>query len=342
MRNAVSLSAVTRKPIRIYNIRGKRAKPGLRAQHLNAINGVATLVNARTEGFAIDSREILFIPNVAQAHNFSIDVGTAGSTTLVLQALMPAAVFAGGSFHVEIRGGTNNPMAPPIDFLQRVLVPTLRRMNVSCEVVLVRRGFYPRGQGIVRLSVNPLRVLSSILIEDFGEVTRISGISYSSRLPNHITARMAESANDLLQEAQYGSADFELEMLDRDDSRCAFDPGCGIAIFAELSSGAILSGDALGAPGKPAEEVGAEAAKNLVDQLRTRSPVDKHLGDQLVVWASLAEGESRLKVTELTLHTLTAAEISRRIAGAEFKIEGQIGRPATLACAGIGLRNELL
>jgi RNA 3'-terminal phosphate cyclase (ATP) len=153
---------------------------------------------------------------------------------------------------------------------------------------------------------------------------------------------MAEGANAVLQKAQYGSAAFELEVLDPNNSRCAFDSGCGIAIFAELSSGAILCGEALGAPGKPAEKVGAEAARKLIDQLKTGSPVDKHLADQLVVWASLADGQSRLSITELTLHTLTAAEISKRIVGAEFRIEGQIGKPGTLICSGIGLRNELL
>jgi RNA 3'-terminal phosphate cyclase (ATP) len=340
LRNAVALSAVSCKPLRVYNIRSKRSKPGLRPQHLSAIGGVARIVNAETKGFAVGSREIEFIPHEAKASDFCIDVGTAGSVTLVLQAIMPAAVFAGKNLRVDVIGGTNNPMAPPVDFLQRVLFPTLQKMSVSCNVALGRRGFYPKGQGIISLATDPTDILSPIVIEEFGDLVEIRGIAYSSKLPDHVARRMIESATNVLEKAGYAVESLDLEVLDQSSENCALDIGCGIFLSAKLSSGGILSGDALGERGKPSEIVGAEAANRLVEQLRSNCPVDKHLADQLIVWASLAKGESRLRIGELTLHTLTAAEISSRIVGSEVRIEGQVGKSCTLICEGIGFEGS--
>lgn len=342
LRNTVALSAVTQKAIRIHNIRAKRTKPGLRPQHLNAVKGVAQLVDAETTGLTLGSTEITFTPHRKKARDLFINVGTAGSTALVLQAMMPTTVFADKGFNLEVTGGTNNTMAPSIDFMQAVLLPALNRMNVSSNVELIRRGFYPRGQGKVKVGVSPVKTLSPVVIDDFGEVTRIRGLAYSSRLPDHIAKRMAESANTTLNNAGYGPVRFEFEILDRGDKRCALDPGCGIELFAELSTRAIIAGDSLGARGKPAEQVGTEAAKRLIEQLETKFPVDKHLGDQLVIWMSLADGESRLKVSELTLHALTAIEISSKMTDADFHVNGQMGRPSTLTCHGIALQNTSL
>ncbi len=342
LRVSVALSAVTGTAIKIFNIRAKRSNPGLRPQHLKAVEAVAKLVGARTRGLNVGSKEIEFVPSYSEAKDLDIDVGTAGSIGLVFQAMMPAMAFATGSVRVVIKGGTNNPMAPPIDFLERVLFPTLGRLGVSASLELVRRGFYPRGQGIVKVRMKPVTDVSSLSLMEFGEVRRISGLAYSSRLPDHVANRMVSASKIALGEAGYSDVPIDQEILQRGDSRCAVDPGCGIILVAELSSGGVISGDGLGARGRPAEEVGTDAARGLIEQLERRAPVDKHLGDQLAIWMGLAKGTSKIRVSELTLHTLTCVEVIQSIVGARFTVDGEKGKPATITCQGIGLQSKAI
>jgi len=342
LRVSVALSAVTGKPIRICNIRAKRSPPGLRAQHMNAVRVLAQLVDAEVAGLGIGSKEIEFNPGSLKGGSFKIDVGTAGSTSLVLQALMPAMSFSRSKIFVEITGGTNNPMAPAVDYLQEVLLPVVSKMGYKGSIELLRRGFYPRGQGIVKAVVEPIKTLNPIIMEKLGEIEEVRGISYSSRLPAHIADRMARSAERVLTGAGYKNVKIDLEALKANQGRCAADPGCGIILFAKSKQGAILGADSLGELGKPAEKVGTEAAEELLRQLVTEAPVDRHLADQLIVYMSLADGRSTIRTGELTLHALTCIRLSEKMVGARFKIDGEEGESSTITCEGIGLKNTLL
>jgi len=340
LRNAISFSAVIGNPVRVYNIRAKRAPPGLRPQHATAIKAVAKIVNANVKGLEVGSKEIFFYPGEKNSGNFFFDAGTAASTTLILQSLMPVMAFSNGKIEIELRGGTNNPLAPPVEYLKEVLLPILKRMGYKGDVELIKRGFYPKGQGIVKTFSIPVDYLKSIELVDYGKVEYIKGLSYSSLLPDHIAKRIAQSAKQLLENSGYKNIEIDLEILQKDDPKCSISPGCGIILYAYLSSNAIVASDSLGKLGKPAEKVGFEAANELIKQLNTRAPVDKHLGDQLIIWIGLAEGLSRIKVSELTLHTLTSIEICKKLIGANFKIDGKLGEPALITCKGIGLKNK--
>ncbi|MBS7628084.1 RNA 3'-terminal phosphate cyclase, partial [Candidatus Bathyarchaeota archaeon] len=149
LRTAIAFSAVTGIPIEVTRIRARRSPPGLRAQHMAAVSAVAEITGAQVDGLSIGSQRLLFVPSSPKAGSFSIDIGTAGSVTLVLQALMPIMAFAPGPVSIRLKGGTNNPMAPPFEFLKEVLLPVLKRMGFEAELRLIRRGFYPRGGGIV-------------------------------------------------------------------------------------------------------------------------------------------------------------------------------------------------
>ena len=342
LRMSVALSAVTRKPIRIYNIRAKRSPPGLRAQHMNAVRALAQLADAEVTGLGIGSKEIEFDPGSLEGGSFKIDVGTAGSTSLILQALMPVMSFLPSKTFVEIIGGTNNPMAPAVDYLQEVLLPVVSKMGYKGSIELLRRGFYPRGQGMVRAAVEPIKTFKPIVVERLGEIEEIGGISYSSRLPAHIVERMARSAERALAEAGYKNVKIDLEALQANHGRCAADPGCGIVLFAKSKEGAIVGADSLGELGKPAEKVGMEAAEELLRQLVAEAPVDRHLADQLIVYMSLANGRSTIRTSELTLHALTCIHLSEKLVGARFKVEGEEGRLSTITCEGIGLENTFI
>lgn len=219
LRVSIALSAVTGKPVKIYNIRAKRSPPGLRTQHATAVKAVAQLDDAEARGLKGGSSDVSFYPKSPKAGDFIFDAGTAASTTLILQSLMPAMAFSPGRVSVEVRGGTNAHWAPVVDYLQGVLLPTLSKMGLKGNVTLIRRGFYPRGGGVVKAFVEPVKKLQPIVLTDFGEVKRISGLAYSSRLPSHVVERMVRSAEQTLKRRAMGTLRscqriFKLDTLD--------------------------------------------------------------------------------------------------------------------------------
>lgn len=336
LRTALALSAVSQRPVHIFNIRVKRAKPGLQPQHLRGAEAIAKLTNAKLEGARLNSTELTFEPCPIEGGRSHIDIGTAGSTALVLQALMPAAAFARKPVELEIRGGTENPMAPSIEFLANVTLPTLRRMGYLGGVELVRRGHYPRGGGIVRARVEPIEKLHALRLTELGKVTCISGVAHCVRLPAHIATRMAHAASMALIKAGHARIDVKSESYPPTKDP-HLGPGTGITLWAETESGAILGASALGKIRKPAEQVGREAAESLIAQLGTGHAVDRHLTDQLIPYLALAEGLSEVTSTELTLHTLTNIMLVEHILGVKFEVQGQRGQPGRIRVEGLGL-----
>ncbi|MCL7390236.1 MAG: RNA 3'-terminal phosphate cyclase [Thaumarchaeota archaeon] len=340
LRNAVALSAVLLKPVRIKNIRVKRSNPGLRPQHLTAVKAVAALSSAEVTGLSVGSLEISFNPlRRLQGGSLKFDAGTAGSTTLILQSLMPAMCYASKPVEVELRGGTNNPMAPPVEYLQEVLLPVIEKMGGKFKIELVKRGFYPRGGGVVKAYSIPVDTLKPIRLVEFKNVKKIRGLSYSCRLPGHIVERMANTVENILGREGY-DIDIRREALQPNNPKCSLDPGCGIILLAELEGGIVIGVDKLGEKGVPSEKIGEEAAKELLGEISREAPVDKHLGDQLVIWACLAEGTSQYRVTNLTKHTTTSIELCRIITNTYVEVDGVEGEPATITIEGIGLRRE--
>jgi RNA 3'-terminal phosphate cyclase (ATP) len=339
IRTATALSAILGVPIRIFNIRAKRKPQGLRQQHLTAVKAVASLSNAYVENLLVGSTEIVFKPKQIKGGSYNIDVHTAGSITLVLQALMPVAAFANSSVVVKIKGGTNVPMSPPIEYLQEVLLPLLKVLGINIQVKLLRYGFYPKGGGIVQAHIEPTKNINSINITEDFTVKRVFGIAYSSRLPQNIVERMSKTARNILIQEGF-DVDIETLSLQPNNPLCAVSPGCGISIFAESLNGLRIGANSLGELGKPAEKVAEEASKTLIKQIRIGAPIDKHLGDQLIIWISLANGTSKIRVSEYTLHTATCIELCKMIANAEFKVYGNIGdRDVTIECRGISIKS---
>ena len=338
VRTSVALSAILGKPITIFNIRAKRSPPGLAPQHVTTVKAVAQLTNAKVNDLKVGSTRLDFSPNISNCGELYFDTGTAASTSLILQSIIPIIAFSTKQVHVELRGGTNNPWAPTIDYLQEVLLPTIMNIGFKVSVKLIRRGFYPKGGGIVQAIINPIEKLNPLILKEFGGIRRIYGLSYSSRLPSNITEKMTKSANKTLQDYKCVAAIIQNESLQPSDNHCAISPGCGIILFAELSSGAIIVGDSLGDIGKPAEQVGFEAAKSLYEQILTCSPVDKHLGDQLIIYMGLANGCSEINVSQLTLHTITCIHILEKMIPIHFKVVGEKNKPTIITCEGIGLK----
>lgn len=335
LRVSLALSAVKQEPIRVRNIRANRTKPGLSSQHLNAVRALQELTDAGVEGAEIRSQEVVFRPGKPESREIKIDIGTAGSTTLILQAAMIPAPLAEGPVEIEIKGGTDNPFAPPIDYLKNVTLPFLRKLGYRGEVECTRRGHYPKGGGEVRALIEPVEGFRPIDLTERGEVKSISGRSHCVKLPGHIAKRQAEAAEKELREHGYG-AEVEVEFYEKSEDP-HLSPGTGIVLWAETEKGAILGSSSLGKKRKPAEEVGAEAAKSLAGQLETGEAVDLHLTDQIVPYLALGSGRSRIGSTELTSHTTTNLNLVEKILGTEIEIHGEEGDPAEIEIDGSGI-----
>jgi len=337
-RTALAYAAVTRRPVKIINIRAKRSNPGLRPQHLSALRALAKITNAEVCGDSVGSMTVFFRPREIEGGEITIDPGTAGSITLIIQAVLPALLYAKKESKVTIKGGTDVPWSPPIDSLRFVFLPALSRMSINAQLELVRRGHYPRGGGIVKLSVEPItEPLKPITLKDRGEILRIRGRSHCVRLPKHVAERQARSAEELIKrEGVCRDISIELEWYPRDKDP-HLGPGSGIVLWAETSGNAILEYDSLGARGKPAEKVGEEAAKGLIKQIRNGGAVDVHHTDQLILFMALARGTSEIYSSEISLHTLTAIKVAELIMGARFKVDGDQGEPGFIISEGIGL-----
>jgi RNA 3'-phosphate cyclase len=333
LRTSVSLAALTMKPVRIFNIRAGRPKPGLKRQHLSGIKLTGELVDASIEGLEVGSTEISFIPNQRRGGVFSIDVGTAGSISLILQAVLPPAVLAPNPITFQIRGGTDVKWSPPVDYLKNVFCPLLGQLGTSIEIEQKKRGHYPRGGGEILAKVTPTTELNSLSRIKFGELSKVTGISHCVRLPAHVAERQASSAEEIIRERFDIDISIETETYSKkEDSHLS--PGSGIVLWADGSNGARLGTDQLGDRGVRAEVVGKKAAEQLVHEISSGRAIDSHLADMIVPYLAVAKGVSEIGISEVTSHLTTNLWTIDQILSTPMSLEGDIGEPGLLKITG--------
>src|SRR6266705_58457 len=337
LRISLSLSSVLRREVRVFNIRAGRVEPGLKAQHLTGAKALTQICSASSKGLQIGSTDFTFSPGALKAGFFRFDVGTAGSITLVLQTLMPLLPFSPGTVELEITGGTDVKWSPPIDYLRLVTLPLLERMSFHASILVSRRGHYPKGGGIVRLTATPTSVLKNIVGRERGDVTMISGVSHSMKLPPGVAERQASAATRVIEEKRHPDPQIRIEASENSSH---LGPGSGIVLCATTSNGAVLGADSLGERGRPSEVVGEDAARKLSEELGSGAFLDRHMGDMIVPYMALAEGVSDASVSQVTLHTLTNVKVAEQVAGVHFDLLLDVGMAGRLRVTGLGLRRE--
>ena len=336
VRTTLALSALSGKPVTITKIRENRPNPGLQPQHFVAVNALAAICHAETEGVAVGSRQLRFTPHGRAVGRYGFDVGTAGSIPLILQALMPAAAFAPGPLEFELTGGTDVKWSPSIDYLRLIQLPLMQTMGYEATIHVRRRGHYPKGGGQVSAVTHPaVGGLKAVRWLERGELVGINGVSHCVKLPGHVAERQANAAKAKLAEAGFTSNIATETYPPNQDPHVA--PGSGIILQAKFTSGALLGSDSLGERGKPAEAVGEEAASMLIRELSTGAPVDRHMGDIIIPYLAVAGGESGVRVSEITSHTLTNIKVAEALTGVRFHVEGELRHPATVSVQGIAL-----
>jgi RNA 3'-terminal phosphate cyclase (ATP) len=321
LRTALSLSCVLRKPFRIFNIRRGRKKPGLMPQHLACVRALASTSHAQVKGDLEGSGELVFEPGETEPGDYSFDIGTAGSTSLLLQATLPPLAFAGERSLLTLRGGTHVPCSPPFHFVSEVFIPMLRRLGIRISASIERYGFYPKGGGEIRVGIEPVARVKAMNVSARGEIERISGISGVVNLSEDIAVRQRRAALERLSDSGLKAS---IGLFRGEAS------GRGTFVFLRSDAEACPAGfSSLGERGKRAETVGEEAARDLLDYYHTGACLDYHLADQIVLYLALAEGGSSFTVSRITSHLLANLGVIERFLGVKYRLEGKQGRSGT-------------
>lgn len=342
VRTALALSMLTQESFHIVNIRQGRDKPGLKMQHLHCSKALQKLSDAHAEGAELGSTELTFIPKPLKAKSLDIDIETAGSITLFLQAVLLPCCFADKPIKLTVTGGTDVAWAMPIDYFREVLVPHLQRW-ADIEVKTEKRGYYPQGNGRVTVRVKPrinqnkftsfqaflqqLQEQGPVLeLTEQGHLIHIKGISHASKdlEQARVAERQAHAAQQLL------AAQLKCPVTIRSEYADTLSTGSGITLWAvcskkkediDVANSIILGADMLGKKGVPAENIGKEAATQLIECIRSGAAADAHLADNLIPWMALYPPSS-IRTNRITMHTQTNIDVVKKFLPVTFTTEG--------------------
>lgn len=315
LRTACALSAITKKPCRVFNIRKNRPKPGLMTQHLLGIQAVAQICNGKLEGDYYGSEEIKFWPGEILPKNLNIKIETAASITLVLQSLIPPALFAPAPIKINFEGGaTDTFFSPTIDYFRYCFLKILEKIGTKIEINILRRGYYPKGGARVEIKIYPsnLKCLNLTKREQFKKVLIISGAANQLK-DKKVAERQIAGVREVL-------GKLKLPMEEKAEYFDTYCPGSQICLTAEFEN-TIIGTDNLGKLGKKAEEVGKEAAGELLKEQKSNACLDKHLADQILLYMALTKRKSQIKVSEITNHCKTNIWVIEKFINGKFEIK---------------------
>jgi RNA 3'-terminal phosphate cyclase (ATP) len=319
LRTAISVSAITGKPIEVTNIRANRTNPGLRPQHLAGIKIIADLFHAKSENLKVGAEWIRFSPSDKfEGGSIKFDIGTAGSIPLILMTVVPAVSLTNNSLEIEVTGGTDVKASPTIDYIKHIVAKSYLSIGPKFSVDVLKRGYYPKGGGVVQCTVKPCKKPGTAELLAAGYLEP-KIISVCSQLPIHVAKRQVSSA---------------LIALEKKDIRCSnytasietsISPGSSILVYSASDFGPYVGGDSIGEVGKRAEAVGTEAAIRFLDSTLAQATVDPFLADMLVLPLALSKGRSRYRVARVTQHLLTNLHIVSEIVRCKYSLEQQEG-----------------
>lgn len=315
IRTSLALSLITGKPFRIYNVRARRARPGLQPQHLLAVKAAAEIGGAKADGAMVGSGEFTFEPGEVVPGDYTFSIGTAGSTTLVLQALLPPLMIAGAPSRLTLEGGTHNVHAPPFEFLKKTFLPLVNLTGPRIALELERYGFYPPGGGRILVTIEPQPARNRIDLHERGEIGAQRARALVVRLPPGIAERELDVIREML---AWSDEQLELETSDN-----AYSPGNVVTIEIESERVTeVFTG--IGERGVRAEVVAERAAREAQQYLALDAPVGEHLADQLLIPLALAGGGSYLTGPP-SLHTTTNIEVIKKFISVEITVKAVSG-----------------
>ncbi|MBC3301628.1 RNA 3'-terminal phosphate cyclase [Pseudomonas sp. SWRI18] len=301
LRSGLSLSMVTGRTLSIKNIRARRSRPGLMRQHLTAVLAAAQVCGAKVHGAQLGSQALVFAPGPIQGDDYRFAIGTAGSCTLVLQTVLPALLRAPTASRVTICGGTHNPLAPPVDFLQRAWLPLLRGMGARIELNLNRYGFVPAGGGELEAFIQP-SVLSPLQLVQRGNLLESRAITLNAGLPAQVSERQFKRVRQRLPFDAAQCLPVEIDPLQ----------GPGNVLMLEYVHAHVTEVfSAFGLANLRAETVADQAIDQAVAWQGADTAVGEHLADQLLLPMALAGG-GRFTTSRMSEHLHSNMRVIQR------------------------------
>ncbi len=310
VRTALSLSAATGKPFTIKNARGQRKQSGLKPQHLAAIKALQQICDADVEGAMSGSTEFSFSPRKIKGGTYTFDIGTAGSSTLLLQTIIPAAVHADAATTVTILGGTDTKWCPPGMHMQHVLLPIVRKAGINVEMTVEKYGFYPKGGGEITAVIRPMQKIKELTLNERGkiqakEVTACASTALQTKkVAERMISAFLKEMNDPVWKTQQQYV-------------ATASPGCFLHAHVNYENYPV-GDDALGEKGKSSENVGKECAQK-IQTLMNGEGLDEYAADQVMVYLALA-GRGRITTAKITDHMRTNAEVIEKFVNVKFSL----------------------
>jgi RNA 3'-phosphate cyclase len=315
LRMSIALSAITGKAVKITNIRAKRRNPGLAAQHVVAIDSIVKLCNGEIRGLNKGSMEVDFHPSKISGGDLKLEVGTAGSLMLVLQASLPPSLLASNPVNLSITGGTDVRWAPPFDYFQNVFLPMIAIMGAKTNLELERRGYYPRGGGKIEMKIQPSGKLSPLNVSDRGQLKRVSGLAHVSNLPISIAERMKSEAEKILLE----QGDVAIDTMHYESPK-AIGQGGALVLWAEFEN-TVIGASCLAEKGLKSEKVAQIASQELKLDMDAEASLDVHCADQVLPYMALADAPSEFTVRKVSNHSKTNIWLIEQFLDVSFSVE---------------------
>ncbi len=311
LRTSLAFSVIKKKPVHVTRIRAGREVPGLRRQHVSALNVLGEVFECKLSGAVEGASEISFIPGPTRTDSISLDMKTAASITLVLQAVVPAVALSRSRLSIELVGGTDVPWSPTFDYLETVVREAYRAIGITFEAKALRRGYYPKGGGVVQASVEPCESLRPLNLHEGPSPLAADLLSRCALLPRHVAERQLSAAASLLEEKglHVGETNVREEPADS--------PGSSI-LASVKAEGVFIGADAIGAKEKRSEDVGREAALRLAAAVQSGASVDANLADMVAPLLSLASGPSELRVPSVSSHLETGLYLAKLFTSCEY------------------------
>lgn len=331
LRSSLLFSTLLNRPVKVINIRAKRSNPGLRPQHLATIKAFVEITGGMAEGLFVGSTTIKYFPGEELKGSLKIDVGTAGSITLMLQSLIPALGLKKKEVHLKLIGGTDTKWSPTMEYFRRIVLQFFNLIGLSVSLRVLRRGYYPRGGGIVDVAIGKDKGLKAFEAVNVEKGAKAYVVSICSKLPKSVAERQARSAMKMLRDAGIDIGNVEIY------AENSISPGTSVLVYStKPETFYFIGGDSIGEKGVPAEEIGRRAAAAYLEEVNVA--VDRHLADMVIPLAAIAPGRSRLLTSELTGHLSTNLHIAKKFTGSEYSVE-RVGYGVIIEIEG---RSEIL
>lgn len=309
LRTSLSLSMITGQPIQIKKIRGKRKKPGIMRQHLGCIKAAVRISNGYAEGAELGNDTLTFHPGPVQPGTYRFAIGSAGSSMLLFQTILPALIRLEEPTTIQLEGGTHNPLAPSWEFLKNSFLPQLRKMGCAVEANLEVPGFFPAGGGKWSATIYPTKQLIPIHLESPGKLIKRKAVLIYSDIPEFVKDRQIDL---LRKELSWGPDHFNVVEY---EATC---PGNMISLQLQYDDASHVF-DSLGERGRSSEKVIARAFNGMKKQIDSKTPVCRFLADQLLLPMALA-GKGSYQTRKLSLHTKTNMEIIQEFLDVRFSV----------------------